>query len=271
MVTIDQFKAYQTEVAKVVYSSTIQFFTLNDQNIPRAHGSGVLVNIDEHYFVFTAAHVIEDHQGKLHVGIDQNDALLLGGDYIINHHYDRQRDTIDTGIIKLDTVTVDKLTPSYAFITKEELGIDHEWKNLPQYVALGYPATKTKYNPFKNSVKTVPFIFITMPAAFKEYAKNKCDPEHQVLVHYDQNAVVSTTTKLKNKGPDSYGMSGCGFWNTTTNGFIKQNGEKKLVAILTDWPNKHFWMGTRIDIFTEIVRKKYQLNIPVSTVIKVNF
>lgn len=253
MVTIEQFKAYQTEVAKVVYHSTIQFLTLNDQNIPEAHGSGVLVNIDEHFFVFTAAHVIEKYQDKLYVGIDQNDALLLGGEYLINNHYNRPKDTIDTGIIKLDVATIGKLKPLYAFITKEELGIDHMWQTQPQYLALGYPVTKTKYNPFKNSVKTEPFVFITMPAAAKEYDKNNCDPEHQVLVHYDKNAVVSTTTKLKNKGPHSHGMSGCGFWNTTTNGYIKQNGEKKLVAILTDWPDKHYWIGTRIDVFTEIV------------------
>ena len=41
---------------------------------------------------------------------------------------------------------------------------------------------------------------------------------------------------------------------------------------MTEWPkeNRKFWIGTRIDVFTEIIRQKYGLGVSQSKIVKVN-
>lgn len=41
---------------------------------------------------------------------------------------------------------------------------------------------------------------------------------------------------------------------------------------MTEWPikNRKYWIGTRIDVFTEIIRQKYGLGIIQSKIVKVN-
>ena len=266
------YRDYQLEVSKEIYPSTIHFMTLDDRENPQPFGSGVLIEIDDHYFVFTAAHVLEGKQGKLFVGIGKNDLLSLGGDYIINVDSDRENDPIDIGIVVLDNETAGKLKIGYTFILKESLGINHQPIQNPQYVALGYPASKSKYNAYKNTIKSSPFIYITMTAKAEFYKTMNCDISQRILVHYEKKGVMDYSTGKKQTGPDTFGMSGCGFWHVPIKGLLPQTKEKKLVAILTDWPpeNKNFWIGTRIDIFTEVLRQKFNLDLEKSEIIKVN-
>ncbi|MBK7970524.1 MAG: hypothetical protein IPK08_17180 [Bacteroidetes bacterium] len=72
-------------------------------------------------------------------------------------------------------------------------------------------------------------------------------------------------------GPDLFGMSGAGVWCINPRyDFDSIKPSKKLVAILTEWPirNKKLLVGTRIDIFTEMLRKDYNFNIVDSKIIK---
>lgn len=41
---------------------------------------------------------------------------------------------------------------------------------------------------------------------------------------------------------------------------------------MTEWPkeNRKYWIGTRIDVITEIIRKKYNLNLETSRLVTVN-
>jgi hypothetical protein len=41
---------------------------------------------------------------------------------------------------------------------------------------------------------------------------------------------------------------------------------------MTDWPkeNRKCWIGTRIDVITEVLRIKYGLNLPKSNILKVS-
>ena len=267
---IQNYRNYQGILLDDIVPSSVHFLKLDDNGNPHPYGSGVLVEIDGYHFVFTAAHVIEKDHTSIGIGLNGNIFLTLGGVIHFNQTEDRAKDKLDIGIILLNEETVGRLKILYRFIKKEELGINHVPVSNPQYIAVGYPATKSKFNQYKNSLKSVPFNYITMPAKAEKYKPMKCDPTLQMLVHYDKNSVIDYQAGIKRPGPDSYGMSGCGFWHIPISGFIQNSREKRLVSILTDWPNKNFWIGTKIDLFTELVRKNYNLDLPVSDLVNVH-
>jgi len=86
-------------------------------------------------------------------------------------------------------------------------------------------------------------------------------------VQFDKENVINYVTKEKAVAPDLYGMSGCGLWFVPLPiGKAANNCIKSLIAIMTDWPteNRNVMVGTRIGFFTEIIRKKYKLDLPKS-------
>jgi len=266
-----RYREYQRLLLDDIVPSTIHFLRIDENNIPHPYGSGVLVQIDEHYFVFTAAHVIENTDETIGVGFLENNFRTLGGTKLFNQTNNRENDKQDVGIIKLDDPSVRYLKTLYKFIQKEDLGINHEPVFNPQYVAVGFPATKSKYNAYKNALKSVPFNYITHPVKPQNPIKVDFNPVSQLLIHYDKNAARNYQSGLRTQGPEPHGMSGCGFWYLPVSGFVSGNKEIKLISILTDWRSgKNCWVGAKIDLFTEIVRQSYHLDIPASIMIQVN-
>ena len=270
---LEYYKEIQKEVSKDAYMATCHYMILKNGN-PHPYGSGVFIIIDNEKFLLTAAHVTDEKENDIYVGIGTNTLLKLGGDLIRNiPSGSRKDDRVDISILKLNNETIEKLGNNYQFIEQNELGINHEFKLLPMYQSVGFPATKSKYNPFKNEIKSVPFLYTTMPASKEVYRELDCDINSNVIVHYDKKRVKDYSTGNIIKGPDSYGISGSGLWFTPVQQkIIGKKADKKLVSILTDWPteNRKYWIGTRIDIFTEVIRQKFNLNIEASTVVKVN-
>ena len=129
------------------------------------------------------------------------------------------------------------------------------------------------YRVPKDEIKSKPFLYTTMPAIQEIYEQLKCETFSNVIVHYDKQKVKDYSTGQFLSGPDPFGISGCGLWFTPPQ--VKAKGEhidKKLVAIMTEWPkeNRKFWIGTRIDVITEVIRQKYDLTIEASKVVRVN-
>jgi len=253
------YRAYQDTLFEDLFRSTVQFLKYDKKDKPAGFGTGVLVYIDDHYFVFTAGHVIDEEANDLWVPLGGDELIRLGGDYLTNAHPDRKNDDIDIGVIVLSATTAEALKKLYWFITEDEIQLDHEFMERQEYLVFGYPATKTKSNFKMNKLVSRPLKYITAPGASNRYKRMKCDPDHRVLVHYDRSSVLNLKTGRQQKGPASHGMSGCGFWHIPIQGLTEKTREKKLVAILTDWPNGNWWIGTRVDVFTEFVRQRLKL------------
>jgi len=274
---VDCYKETQFEVAKSAYKATCHYLTLENGN-PHPHGSGVFIEIDGSKFLITAAHVVDDKENDIYIGIDTNELLTLGGELIRNvAPGDRSGDKIDISILKLNQETIDKIGDKYEFVKKNEIGVNHEFRNLPMYTSVGFPASKSKYNSFKNKIKSTPFIYHTMPGPPEIYNKLNCEMFSNIIVHYDKGKVRDLTTKQLSIGPDPFGISGSVLWFTpfTPAQVVKDKNDyihKKLVAIMTEWPieNRKFWIGTRIDVITEIIRQKYGLSIEKSNIVGVN-
>ncbi|MFC4687964.1 hypothetical protein ACFO4P_13545 [Epilithonimonas pallida] len=264
-----QFRASQD-----AYNSTCHFLIIKNA-IPEPHGTGVFVQIFGKHFLFTAAHVAEDLQTSISIGIDSKNALTLGGVWLINElgkNQKREDDKIDIAILELDKESIEKVTGKYSFLNENQLGINHEIVPLPYYTAIGFAATQNKFNKHKNQLRSTPFIYNTIPAEKKIYTDMTFDESLNILVKYSKKNVIDNATKAKVTGPNAYGMSGGGLWFIPTQLIAdNENVDKKLVSILTEWSSKkNIWVSTRIDVFTEIIRKKYNLNIPKSNILKIN-
>ncbi|WP_294323301.1 hypothetical protein [uncultured Chryseobacterium sp.] len=264
----------QLRASQDAYKSTCHFLIIED-GIPDPHATGVFVKIGETYFLLTAAHVAEKLENKISIGIDAKTALTLGGIWTFNKlekDQKREYDKIDIAILKLDLESIKKVQENYLFLSENQLGINHETVELPYYTAIGFPATQNKHNKHKNVLHSKPFIYNTIPVEKKNYKDLCFEESSNIIVTYSKKNVIDNETKMKVTGPDAYGMSGGGLWFIPTQ--IKsddENVDKKLVSILTEWSSKkNIWISTRIDVFTEVIRKQYNLNIPKSTILKVN-
>lgn len=267
---VKKYRANQFEESKNAYKSTCHFITLEDNN-PKPCGTGVFVEIESNYFMLTAAHVTDEIE--IYVRTGKNDILKLGGDFICNrvaNQDERKKDKYDIAIVKLDDVSYNKIKDIFDFIPKEQLGINHMDIQSPQYSVVGFPASKSKFNKFKKSIKSSPFIYSTSPEIDSVYDDLKYNRHFNIIVEFQKENLINHVSKEKAVAPDLYGMSGGGLWFIPI-GQTKNNYKKLLVAIMTDWPtkNRNVMIGTRIDFFTEIIRQKYQLDVPKSS--KINF
>jgi hypothetical protein len=272
---LDYHREIQLEANKNAYECTCHYLKLKDGE-PHPHATGIFTNIQNNYFLITAAHVIENQQTEIYVGYDKHKVTRLGGELTINQMTTNEKrvdDKIDIAILKLDDESIGYVKQRYKFLDYSELGINHKTKILPYYSAIGFPASQNKFNKYKNQLNSKPFIFTTMPADDKIYTELNCKKFLNLIVHYDKKKVIEYSTNKTQTGPDPYGISGGGLWYVPTQ--LVQEGDKvqkKLVGVLTEWPikNNKYWISTRIDVFTEIIRQKYNLKIDQSKLVKVN-
>lgn len=250
---------------------TCQIFSEENQEF-KPCASGVFIELEEKWFLFTAAHVFDNENEILWVRMGSKKFIKLQGNITVNEVINRKNDNIDLGIMELYSQTINYLKESFIPITKNELGINSEIKLLPDYLVFGYPVTKSKVNSFKNTIKISPFVYNTIPAVEDIYSKLQYDKAQNILLKYDKKNFYNYESNSFSVGPDPYGISGGGVWHVAMN----INPESitpviKLVSILTDWSikNKKYWISTRIDIFTETLRKNYGLSIPHSNIITV--
>ena len=269
------YREVQAMAARNIYQSTCHFLKIDDRDHPMPYASGVFMKFENNYFLLTAGHVVDDCEEDIYIGIKQGDPLLkLGGEWVKNvPETKREKDKIDAAILRLCDRTIEKVRENYRFIDLNNIEINHVDRKLPMYVSLGFPSSKSKYNAHKNELKSVPFEYITMCADDSIYKELGCAKYMNLIVHYDKKNVIDYSSGEKKNGPDPFGISGSGLWYIPETEVLKTHGIKmKLVAIMTEWPfnNKQYWIGTRIDIFTEIIRNKYNLNIPKSSIVNVN-
>lgn len=272
---IDYYREIQNDAANDILKSTFQFLTENNRKT-EPFASGIFIQVDETYFMISAAHVMEENYDELYVPLEKNDSIKLGGELNINSipsTLSRDDDQIDIAILKLDVKSIGIVSKFYSFIDVDEIEISHSTKQLPQYISLGYPCTQTKMKYGTNVLIAKPFKYITMPADDEIYEQLECDPYRNIVVHYNKKRVLNYSTGQFKTGPDTYGISGSGLWYIPFQLVEKgQKVDKKLVGIMIDWPtkNRKFWIAIRIDIITEVIRQKYSLAILQSKIVRVN-
>ena len=252
----------QLRAGRDAYKCTCHFLRVGDE-FPIPHGSGVFVKIKNVHFLFTAAHVVENLQSDIFIGTEKDIVVRMGGTWTMNTletGQKREDDKLDIAILRLDDESILYANQFYGFIDDSEIGYNHVTKPLPFYTGVGFPSTKSKLNKYKRSIVSRPLIFNTKPCEEELYAKLDCDKGINLLVGYDKQNLIDTTTNNKIVGPDPFGMSGGGLWfvDAQLTGST-QKVAKKLVGILTEWPSKNrkVWISSKIDVFMITLYTRY--------------
>lgn len=260
---IEEYRKMQFIVAHDAFLSTCHFVKIENKT-PKSHGSGVFIEVDGVKFLVTAAHVVEGFENDIHVRIGKHRLLSLGGEFTVNATNDRTADKIDIAILKLNEDTIKSLGDEYVFLQQDNLGINHSYLENPLYTSVGFPASKSKANRYRRDFASKAFVFLTKPAESIVYDELDCRLHVNIVVNYDKNRVVNHSTGEIVTGPDVYGISGSGLWYIPEQTLSEETAaDIKLVAIMTEWPvkNRKYWIGTSIDVVTELIRAKYCLKL----------
>lgn len=238
----------------VIRNFTCTFF--KNQNSYVQHGTGVFVKIETNYFIFSAAHVLDDFE-KLFIPVQEGKYLIKPGGTIFknNPKGDRKFDELDVGIIILDNQSVKDLSTDYSFVDSSDLEINHTTTDFINYIVFGYPCNWSKKSQLRSSFHSIPFYIFTKCVDLNEYKKLERNEYLNLIVEYDRKNTPNTKSKSISFGPDLFGISGCGLWYINP---FDLKSEIKLIGIMNEWPisNRNRLISTRIDAYTEILREK---------------
>lgn len=229
---------------------------LKNMDYYKQHGTGVFVKIGLKYFLFSAAHVFDDFE-KLFIPIEKGKTLIKPGGHIIknNPKTDRKSDELDVAILMLDNQSVKDLSTDYSFLESSNIMINHSSVDFMSYIVFGYPSSWSKKSQSRNSFHSIPFIGITKCVNLNEYKRLKINEYLNLIVEYDRQNTPNLKSKSISYGPNLFGISGCGLWYINN---FDLKIEPKLIGIMNEWSisNRNRLISTRIDAYTEILRKK---------------
>lgn len=260
-------KAQQLTIAtEAILQSTIQFYYNKESGRLAPCGSGVLLTIENRFFVATAAHVLATHSHSTFVALSDAE-LTLGG---LLHS--TPPSTFDLSVLELtDASQVARLQQEYSFLTLADLCVRQKHLN-DLYLIVGYPATKTKV--YNSTIHAKPYPLQAQVATdFNFAAEGLQRATHLVLDATGE--VVSVANPNPHKTPDLRGVSGGGVWHNGN--YLKGDPaqEKRLVGIIIEQRNhgrggRCSLVVTRTAVLLEFMRQSFNLAIPASKTVKLN-
>lgn len=266
---LEKFREIQNKTSWDAYEVSCHLFR-NNNEILESCGTGIFLKILDDYFLITVAHVAESLNFEFYVGLEKHTIFKLGGNLVTNKTNNRDKDKFDICVLKLCSETIENISKTYNFLNLQEININHDYKNLPLYELVGFPATKSKYNKYKKKLYSKAYRYITTPVLEKNIYKNlKCSTSYNVILNYDRKKVYNYKKKSTQIGPELEGISGCGLWYTPVEEITsKEKPKKYLVAIITEWPinDRKYLIATKIDLFTEVIRQHFKIDIPKSSI-----
>lgn len=261
------------EIAKVIADHTIQFFKSDDNGEPTPYGSGVLIELDNKFFMVTASHVIAENPKDLFT-ILPNKRLRLGGTLLTAPLPDsgkREDDKIDIAIMELAESVVQDLSHSFKFIQSSNIDINHKVAYEFKYLLLGYPETKTKKVWNKPEIVAKIFHFMSLPDLNFDFLKFGFEHFTHIAIQFEGKG-VSWKTGKKKASPILNGISGSGLWYFKNFPAEKSIETYQLVGIVIEQVYKRDHkaiIATKIGFVTEIIRQRYKMQIPMTREINI--
>jgi hypothetical protein len=276
---LEKFLKYKNQLvlatSNSILESTIQFFYENAKGEPAPTGSGLLISLVDRFFMLTAAHVISEDCKNVYIILPDKE-LRLGG---VLHYtplppsIKREDDKIDIAVMELEDTVVADILSSFKFITLDNIEIGHKDILLPYYLSVGYPVTKTKKVWGKAEISANPYPYQTEPEPKFDFEKFGFAPFSHMAVKFD-GKVTSEKNKNVHQAPQMNGISGSGLWYLKDFAKPDMVKNKQLVGLVIERINETGNQGiiaTRIDLVTEFIRQHFNLDIPKSPTIIVNF
>lgn len=257
--------------------STCQFYIYDNERfgIPRPHGCGVLVHINNKYYCISNAHVIGDeYLGKTFIFTSKNNQNHKRKTTTIGGHYrftqmpvsgKREDDTLDIAVVLLNNdCKEDLLERGHSFLEIDCIESNYKPKESDKLLISGYPSTVTKVNTHFKSVVAKPLYLLTKPH-IDDLAAYNFPKDLHTYAKYSIGQIYNPQKGIIQKGPAPYGLSGSGLWHI----FESENGIQKalLTGILTTYLQKrNLVVSTNIGLFVDLIRQQFDPTIYLSGV-----
>lgn len=203
------------------------------------------------------------------IGILQHngDFLILDGDIsFFSDDNSEQNIAGDIAVNKLSIATVIDLKTEYFFLPEERICLDYVMAEKDYYLMLGYPASKTKKICKRVHIKVTPFKFISQGVLeSKLYYKLKLTKRTNYLIKFHRKKGRNFINNCKQMLPKPKGNSGMGLW-------LMNGINPLLIGIMTGFNHSEtVFIGTRIDLATELIRYRFDSSVKKSNVISPSF
>ena len=269
----DYIKEQTDEISKKCILHTHVLYSVIPNRVDRAEpvASCLLLKCDDNYFLISASHVIKEGKLALHF----NNTLLpidISEDSFFTKMEREEDDKLDILIVKLTSPFVAALPPYYSFFDLRTLNIDFDDVEISSYLVVGYPLTRFKLNPTEQIISIKPFAFRThIHTDGAIHQKLKTFNNTNLILHYRKRKIKNNGTGENVEGPNPKGLSGCGVW-LIANLLEGKNSFFFPVGILIEHDNRYCALTiTRINVITEIIRVKWNIDIPQSKKVNLNF
>lgn len=197
------------------------------------HGTGILVKSEKHYFLVSAAHVLEINLSKeIVLAVNSTTGLPLNKIAKFTPHIeelkDRDNDKIDIAVVRFfESELLDQLKESKTFLPIESIIENHnDNEGSPNYIVFGYPDFGIEFNQKKSNIEIESEIMVmpTKISPFKKFENYACNPEDHIFVEYFKHMTTSNGRRSLNH-IKPHGISGCGLWYINSE---KLRTEKKI-------------------------------------------
>ncbi len=226
-------------------SSAVQLLSAEGPR-PRPVGSGVIVRLEEHLYILTAAHVVKDLEGSpIWIGPNAREyrkvAKLEGLLF---------EDPLDAAIFPLPS-SFGRWDGAYGLPIHSTPALRPAEPVQEHFLLLGYPANRTNvHHPSGVTVTLISVLSIELPDI---YANFQLDRRHHLALRRRQNW---TTENGPRGAPSLAAASGSGLWCFDSN----LTYPPRLAAIFTSVPRaaggeRPIMVGTRIEAHLELLRR----------------
>jgi len=266
-------------IAKRAFRYTPQIYRLRKTTSKvaspyEAIGSSVLLRIKGRHFLITAGHIIKDYKiGKIGF-LEEEPFQILSGRFIYSDpDYDKLSKYTDIAICELNNESRSYLTKYFDFLDESEINFDYIPKNTKNFLLVGYPWRKTRYNFVQNKMKVIPYKFLTDIFENEVTRDLKIFRDQNLILAYTQREILNSKTGLLKKSVNPEGMSGGGVWHIP-NLLVEDesNAVSNLSGIIIrqDKHANRYMVATRIHIVSEMLRIYFDLDIRPSNITRLN-
>ncbi|HET6256730.1 MAG TPA: hypothetical protein VFE32_21845 [Puia sp.] len=201
---IEQFDKAAWGLAKEkLHRHTIQI--LNHDESPykyRPGGSGVLVQVNGRYFVFTASHVTELSKDIDLFANSKGKIVEITGDFTESDL--SKNKNIDLAFIELDKGLGELLAKSYEFLPIEKIEYGHIPSKKERYMASGYPERNIRIDAATHSIITGSSHFLLTISDEKRYKYYRLHPKENLLLNFEGGGTDLETGERIRKIDDPY-------------------------------------------------------------------
>jgi hypothetical protein len=214
-------------------------------------GTGVLVRVDERFYLCSAAHVFDDFDSAASnspcelVTFGQTKTVILSEKVIRTAKApddpEREKDLVDIGFMELRVANIKQIGRD-RFLSLEDMDFEDGGSYTSLYSALGYPATRNKVEwKAVHSGQTItpsPIVYSCQNSPPEHFAKYRLSKDQNLMVRF-QKKKSTTSEGRRIHAPDAHAMSGGGLWRYRKYSLLHPLNDGpvdlKLVGIIIEW------------------------------------